>query len=198
MAKGFSENEKKIIKDRLIGIAQECWDKYGIKKTSVDEIAKMAGISKGAFYLFYQSKELLFLDVLARLDKRIKDAMLETLTKAQESKKQRFINGIAQMVFEVQKSPWIINLQNGDYDLLIQKLPAAAVQKHLSIDEADVTLLLRRLDVDCDSGFVSSVMRAIFFTLLHKEEIGGARFDEVLQFLIESLADRIFDGRRQP
>ncbi|MFR5759913.1 MAG: TetR/AcrR family transcriptional regulator [Bacteroides cellulosilyticus] len=31
-----------------------------VRKTSVDELVKYANISKGAFYLFYTSKELLF------------------------------------------------------------------------------------------------------------------------------------------
>lgn len=60
MAKKFSDKEKEMIQERLLSKAEICWGKYGIKKTSVDELVRMAGISKGAFYLFYPSKELLF------------------------------------------------------------------------------------------------------------------------------------------
>jgi AcrR family transcriptional regulator len=196
MAKGFTENEKKVIQDRLLNVAELCWGKYGIKKTTVDEIVRMAGISKGAFYLFYQSKELLFLDVLIRIDKRTKDSMLKALIASKaskESKKQSFINGIKQMFLEVQKTPWMLNLQNGDYDLLIQKLPEETVKEHLANDESEMSLILNSIDINCDTSFVSSVMKAIFFTQLHKNEIGEEQYEEVIQFFIESLADRIFD-----
>ncbi|MEK4064171.1 MULTISPECIES: TetR/AcrR family transcriptional regulator [Paenibacillus] len=195
MAKKFSDKEKEIIQERLLSKAEICWGKYGIKKTSVDELVRMAGISKGAFYLFYPSKELLFFDVLKNVDKRIKNAMLEALKTSNEPPKQSFIQGLKQMFIEVQKNPWILNLQNGDYELLIQKLPEETVKEHLSDDEDEISMLLKYLEVECDIGFVSSAMRAIFFTVLHKNEISGEHHEEVVHFFIESLAERIFEGR---
>ena len=54
MGKGFTESEKVIIKDKLKKAAEEALIKTGIRKTSVDELVLKAGISKGAFYLFYE------------------------------------------------------------------------------------------------------------------------------------------------
>ena len=64
MARKFSEREKENIRKSLIDICKQNWTQYGYKKTSVDEICKQAGISKGAFYLFFESKEALFCEVL--------------------------------------------------------------------------------------------------------------------------------------
>jgi AcrR family transcriptional regulator len=36
---------------------------YGFKKTTMDEIARMVGISKGALYLHFESKEAIFLEI---------------------------------------------------------------------------------------------------------------------------------------
>lgn len=60
MARSFSEREKENIRKSLMDICKQNWTQYGYKKTSVDEICKQAGISKGAFYLFFESKEALF------------------------------------------------------------------------------------------------------------------------------------------
>lgn len=197
MAKKFSAKEKEIIQGRLLSKAEECWGRNGIKKTSVDELARMAGISKGAFYLFYPSKEQLFFEVLISVDKRIKNAMLEALTTSNEPPKLRLIHGLKQMFTEVEKSPWILNLQNGDYDLLLQKLPEETINEHLSDDEAEISMLLEVLNIECDAGFVSSVMKSIFLTVLHKNEISREHHEEVVHFFIESLADRMFEGRQQ-
>lgn len=51
MARKFSEREKENIRKSLIDICKQNWTQYGYKKTSVDEICKQAGISKGAFSL---------------------------------------------------------------------------------------------------------------------------------------------------
>lgn len=195
MAKGFTDKEKRIIQDRLLSNAEICWGKYGIKKTSIDELVRMTGISKGAFYLFYPSKELLFLDALVRVDRRIKNAMLEAMQTSVQPQKQNFITGMKQMYMEVLQCPWIVNLQSGDYELLIQKLPEEAIKEHLSHDEESLLLLFKQLNVECDVEFVSSVMKAIFFTVLHKNEISADRHEEVVLFFIESLAERVFKGR---
>lgn len=191
MAKGFSDNEKKIIQDRLVNAADICWGKYGIKKTTVEELAKMACISKGAFYLFYQSKELLFFDVLERADMRLKDRVLTILKTSNGSRKQNFIQCLNQIFMEIQKSPWIFNLQNGDYELLVQKLPEGSIRNHIINDENKTIVILKHFNIDCDSSFVTSVMKSIFFIQLHEKEIGNNNLKKVTQFLIESLANKV-------
>ena len=64
MARSFTETEKENIRKRLLDACRQSWTQYGYKKTSVDELCQQAGISKGAFYLFFESKEALFCDVL--------------------------------------------------------------------------------------------------------------------------------------
>ncbi len=191
MAKGFSESEKKIIKDKLINAAEICWSKYGIKKTTVDELAKMADISKGAFYLFYQTKELLFLDVLERTDKRTRTVMLGLLKTSKDSRKQKFINSIREMFLELKKSPWIFNLQNGDYEFLVRKLPEETVKKHVINDENEFSEMLKYFNVEYDHGFISAALKALFFMHLHENEIGEKYFDETMMLFIETIANLV-------
>ena len=68
MPKAFSEHEKETIRAQLREKARKLFEKQGLKKTTVDELAQAAGISKGAFYLFYESKEELFLEILEALE----------------------------------------------------------------------------------------------------------------------------------
>lgn len=60
MPKKFSEIEKTQIKQKLLDSARSLFTRYGIKKTSVEDLTKGAGIAVGTFYAFYQSKEELF------------------------------------------------------------------------------------------------------------------------------------------
>ena len=53
MARSFSEREKDNIKKSLQEACKQSWTQYGYKKTSVDDLCKQVGISKGAFYIFF-------------------------------------------------------------------------------------------------------------------------------------------------
>ncbi len=58
---------------RILNAAADLIEHYGYDKTSVEEIAQAAGVSKGAIYLHFKSKEALFEALLLRdADKAIK------------------------------------------------------------------------------------------------------------------------------
>ncbi|MGZ5968756.1 MAG: TetR/AcrR family transcriptional regulator, partial [Polyangiales bacterium] len=53
-------------KECILTEAGKAFTRFGFKKTSVDEIAKKAGVAKGTVYLAAESKEDLFYQVLHR------------------------------------------------------------------------------------------------------------------------------------
>jgi AcrR family transcriptional regulator len=52
---------------RILDAAQHLFVRYGVKRTSVEDIVGEAGIAKGTLYLYYDSKDALFAAVAARL-----------------------------------------------------------------------------------------------------------------------------------
>lgn len=51
---------KTEVKERIIQSAVECFSKYGLDRTRMDDIAQKADLSKGTLYLYFKSKEDLF------------------------------------------------------------------------------------------------------------------------------------------
>ena len=60
----FTEEQNEKIRNDLICEARHCGITIGMRKTSVEQLTNAAGISKGSFYKFFDSKELLFFAVL--------------------------------------------------------------------------------------------------------------------------------------
>lgn len=199
IAKGFSCKEKEAIREKLMDAAEECWSRSGIKKTSVDDLVRMVNISKGSFYLFYPSKEHLFMDVFERIEVRTKAELFNIMQTAKGSGKEIFISVIKQMFNEVKKTPWILNVHNSDLELLLRKLPSERVEKHLKNDDGSVVELFRMLGIDTvtDPEVISGVMRSVFLLLLHKQEIGEKVFDEVMAYLIDAVAIKLFEGVKE-
>lgn len=71
--------KKKTSKNGCCMPGKQSWTQYGYKKTSVDELCRQAGISKGAFYLFFESKEALFCEVLCSVQEQAKKLKRPTL-----------------------------------------------------------------------------------------------------------------------
>jgi TetR/AcrR family transcriptional repressor of uid operon len=51
---------KTEVKERIIQSAVECFFKYGLDRTRMDDVAQKADLSKGTLYLYFKSKEDLF------------------------------------------------------------------------------------------------------------------------------------------
>src|SRR5262245_6376057 len=89
MPKGFSERERTIIRAKLREKGGELFGVYGVRKTNVEELARAAGISKGAFYLFYESKEELFFELLEQFEAEYQAAMLEQIAESEAPARER-------------------------------------------------------------------------------------------------------------
>ena len=61
--------------ERVLAVALEVFGRYGFRKTSMDEVARSAGISRQGLYLYFASKEALFrAAVQQELDTALADA----------------------------------------------------------------------------------------------------------------------------
>jgi AcrR family transcriptional regulator len=63
-AGGGDANDKQA---RILGAAQDLFLRYGVRKTSIDDVAREAEIAKGTVYLYYSSKHDLFAAVAEHL-----------------------------------------------------------------------------------------------------------------------------------
>lgn len=62
-----AEIEGTAKRDRILDAAQRLFVRYGVKRTSIDDVAQEAGIAKGTVYLSFKSKAELFAAIADRL-----------------------------------------------------------------------------------------------------------------------------------
>ncbi|MEV0382995.1 TetR/AcrR family transcriptional regulator [Nonomuraea sp. NPDC050643] len=66
MAVAFTADDRDRITASLLATGEELFAAQGLKKTSLDELVAPAGIAKGSFYAFFESKEELYKEVMVR------------------------------------------------------------------------------------------------------------------------------------
>ncbi len=71
-------NEKR---DHILSIAQKIISKFGIQKTTMDDIAKKARIGKATLYYYFKNKEDIFREVIQKESKILKEKIEEELRK---------------------------------------------------------------------------------------------------------------------
>lgn len=64
MGKAFSEEEKVVIKTKLLEEALKLFHDSGTKALSIRELTKRAGISQGSFYSFWKDKDALVMELM--------------------------------------------------------------------------------------------------------------------------------------
>ncbi len=52
--------------EAILGAAKKMFARYGLRKTSLDDLARMARVAKGTIYNYFGSKDRVYLEVLAR------------------------------------------------------------------------------------------------------------------------------------
>jgi AcrR family transcriptional regulator len=79
MAVAFTSEEKVRTARALLDTAEILFTTQGLKKTSLEELVGPAGIGKGSFYAFFDSKESLYLEVMLRRAPRVAERVAAVL-----------------------------------------------------------------------------------------------------------------------
>ncbi len=59
-------NKKEQVKLKIGAAAMQCFARYGLEKTTLDDIAKAIGLNKASLYYYYKNKEDIFLEAALR------------------------------------------------------------------------------------------------------------------------------------
>ena len=71
--------KRNIKEQRIIDAAEEVFGMYGFRNTRMDDIAKIAGITKVTLYAYFQSKENLYMAITHRAFKLLTDKYYEAI-----------------------------------------------------------------------------------------------------------------------
>ena len=193
MPRGFSEREKTIIRAALLSKGRELFTLHGLKKTNVEELARAAGISKGAFYLFYGSKEELLIEIIEQFEDEYFARVLETIAGMADAGKAEITLVIKRMVVDWQTDPMFKHLGRDEIELLMRKLPEDKTQAALRDDVAFAEQMIAAwgragLRISCGPEMLASLFRALFFVTLHQDDFVQAVYPAMVDTLIDLVA----------
>ena len=189
----FTEEQNETIRRDLIREARCCGVTVGMRKTSVEQLTEAAGISKGSFYKFFDSKELLFFAVL-------EDIHTECFAAAQKSLQEnaaidpaiRTAAAILAACRWLSETKAFVFIEN-DAEFLLHRLPEEVKTVHYHDDEAHIRLLLEKYGLVPSRGIslAAATVRGLILTVSHKEQIGEL-YPQVLETLVYGACRELF------
>ena len=164
-----------------------------MRKTSVEQLTEAVGISKGSFYKFFDSKELLFFTVL-------EDIHTECFAAAQKSLQEntpllpaeRAAAAILAACRWLSKTKAFVFIEN-DADFLLHRLPEEVKTAHYHDDETHIRTLLEMGGLQPKGGMAlaAATVRGLILTVSHQEQI-GVLYPQVLETLVRGACRELF------
>ena len=189
----FTDEQNEQIRNDLIQAARRCGTTIGMRKTSVEQLTEAVGISKGSFYKFFESKELLFFAVLENIH-------TECFTAAQKSLQEneslppagRAAAAILAACRWLADTKAFVFIEN-DADFLLHRLPEEVKTAHYHDDETHIRALLEMGDLQPKGGMAlaAATVRGLILTVSHQEQI-GALYPQVLETLVRGACRELF------
>ena len=186
MALAFTKEQEKEIVSRLKKAAREGIAKAGMRKTTVDTLVQAAGISKGAFYKFYTSKELLFFELLEDLHTEVytiaAGVLVENAALPPVERTAKAVLAACRIMGE-SKLLAFAALEATD---LLRSIPHEVLEEHYHSDEVQAGL-----KPEGGMELAAATVRGLMLTLSLQPEIGSL-YPQVLETLVYGSCARLF------
>jgi AcrR family transcriptional regulator len=193
MPKGFTDREKELIAARLLEQGYRLFSAYGLRKTNVAELAQAAGISKGAFYIFYESKEALFMDVIEQVEIRVRREIIAAIGLPGSSPRARLCEVLKKAFDLFESLPILRFLSGSDFDLLFRRLPPGKLQQHMGSDMTFFNELIAAcrqagIPIVAPPEQIASLLYPLVLTILHADDPVEKAFTGNIDLLLKLIA----------
>jgi AcrR family transcriptional regulator len=188
----------------IMRYARELFSANGYKDTNVSDITKLAGMAAGTFYLYFSSKDKLFMEIYMEENVKLKKEILETLNldgepmKVMQEMIQRNFDGMTD-------NPILREWYNREIFAKIEK----NYREENGLDYVDflytsfIEVVKKwqaegKMRSDIDSEMIMALFSAIINIDTHKEEIGFQYFPAIMGYLSEFVMKGLMDRSNQP
>jgi len=196
MAK-FTELEKERIREELLEVAYRFFLDKGFKSTSIEDITSSVGIAKSSFYIFCESKEMLYMELLAREGEQIEKQVWPEVMAAKDiyTAIKTYLNKMAmELESKILTQRLIYDLE--EYNIVSRKLnPQYIGSESLRSIVPLMEFIKSRQDskeiINEDPSVIAGVLRAALLIGSQKRNLQQYNYVRVRDLLFEAVANQI-------
>ena len=188
MAGGFSDEERAVIRKKLITTGYELIIDCGIKKMTIAMIAKSAGVAVGSFYNFFQSKEEFVIALISETEQQAMKRIMAAFSKDGTIPLKKFLN-VFRENFRPENNIYL-RIRLEDWVWLKSHIKGSQylnTEKDLEKFEF-MRPRIKGIRDDIDPGVVTNFIKAIYAMYQNRDTL----FEDSLQTNVDLIFDTIY------
>ena len=189
----FSQEENALIRQSLLAEGRRCAVTVGMRMTSVEQLTEAAGISKGSFYKYFESKEMLFLAVLEDIHTEVYQVARDALEAGRDLPPEDCAAETLLAACRCLSETGAMRFLEVDAADLLRRLPPRLKAEHYHDDETHIRALLEESGLSPRGGteLAAATVRGLVLTVSHREQI-GEQYPKVLETLVRGACRELF------
>lgn len=191
MPKIFSDADRAEIRKRLLGLGLEELGRGGFRKCSVEALAASAGIAKGTFYNFFDSKEAFFYEVMLTIRDGNRDMMRKALLAPGADRRS-----LADFLFEryTRVKTVFEYFSMDEMNIVFRKLPGKRAESESQSEAFLAELLggLEGINRELDRHVVLSMLNIMAMASSNAALVLSGDKERTIRFLADTLAEYLF------
>ena len=196
MPRAFTDPERDAIRARLMDAGRELFAGRGIRATTVEQLARAAGISKGAFYLFYPSKEALFFALMEEIETELQGRLGAQVEEAPHDA----LRMLLRTSLTARDENPLLDLATSEEAIAVMRTMTPEEQRSFMNRDIELTAgIVKRLAqhgvrIAIEPTVLAGLLRALVFVGMHREDIGAEVAPAVQEYLVDTLARALVMG----
>ncbi len=195
MTKAFTEAEKTRLRERLLKQGRKLFTQYGLKKTSLEDLTRPLGIAKSTFYVFFESKEALYFELLLQMRHEVEERVRAASFASTDDPREGLRRFMRAVVDELETNPLTRRLVTQPEELELLARNASPEQLAMNTQDSTAYILPAILAgqaqgsiVDGEPNVIAGVIRSVALLTLHQDIIGEDIYPQVVSLMIELIA----------
>ncbi|WP_277714473.1 TetR/AcrR family transcriptional regulator [Bacillus atrophaeus] len=199
MAGKFNEQEKEYIRSKLLQHGRKLFGDLGLKKTSISDLTKRVNIAQGSFYLFYESKEELYFEILEQEERYIREELLHKVLLKEKLTKATFRDFLQQALHFLDESPIVrLLFDKSTREQLLRKLPQKKLESNYQGDMDFLVPHIEKWQADgimkqLQPNIIVSMIRSLIILSLQKEMIGETNYKSTMDQLVRLISEDLIN-----
>lgn len=193
----FTEAEKESIRLEMMRTAHQCFITKGLKNTSIEEITTSVSIAKSSFYVFFESKERLYIELLALEGEKIERQVWPKVEKAKDTREaiKVYLHAMSSALeTNILTQRLITGLE--EYNMAARKIKQEhAATKTLRSIVPLMEFIKKNKEskqlIDEDAEVIAGVLRAALAMIIHKRDVGESIYPKVQEILFNAVANEL-------
>ena len=197
MPKIFDNETREDIRGQMLDNGYSLIKRFGLKKTTIEDVTRSSGVAKGTFYNFFKTKEEFIYQIVVYKRKLIRERNMEMIAANGGIVDRRLMRSLLYFII------------SGDYNLLtylsrddIAMLAARWPKEYMDNASNDEKMFswifdkVVRKSADCDWKVFMNLYKIAILGLSEIDQLNAEVLDETVAQVVESMLDYVFEEAR--